>query len=38
MTANFSSVSGHHFHHMQQQKTNPDALNPAIQTRFLARC
>ncbi|MFS2221410.1 SDR family NAD(P)-dependent oxidoreductase [Pantoea sp. B65] len=33
-----ATVTGHHFHHMQQQQTNPDALNPAIQARFLARC
>lgn len=33
-----ATVSGHHFHHMQQHQTNPDALNQAIQARFLARC
>lgn len=31
-------VSGHHFHHMRQHQTNPDALNQAIQARFLTRC
>lgn len=33
-----ATVSGHHFHHMQQHQTNPDTLNQAIQDRFLARC
>ncbi|EAM2837738.1 SDR family NAD(P)-dependent oxidoreductase [Salmonella enterica] len=33
-----ATVSGHHFHHMQQHQTNPDALNQAIQARFLMRC
>jgi len=33
-----ATVTGLHFHHMQQQKTNPDALNQAIQAQFLARC
>ncbi|MBP2170762.1 NAD(P)-dependent dehydrogenase (short-subunit alcohol dehydrogenase family) [Erwinia toletana] len=33
-----AKVSGRHFHHMQQQKTNPDTLNLALQDRFLMQC